>query len=280
METINNLATSASNTLFGQNSNSKDVSGHEPISGEQGRGTREDPYDHGNQELPKEQPATDADARDGPSEAASGREETGDANSAQQPALKKQTEPQAEYQEGNVPDKEQQGAKKPGQEPKEGDFQSKLPHSDEEREKMMEKGEFPHDPNDHSGEPLHMHSESGDDRKRDTEGEGEKHASPEDKAKTERSKSVAQEGGDPHGSNKGTGQEYVKSSGLAADGGDFDAANPGAGAEANRLLEEKGVHKSEGNQGPPQALDDGEGANEGVKVSKLDKIKEKLHLKH
>jgi hypothetical protein len=274
METINNLATSASNTLFGQNSNSKDVSGHEPISGEQGRGTREDPYDHGNQEIHKEQPATDAASREGPSEAASGREETGDPNSAQQPALKKQTEPQSEQQEGNVPDKEQQGAKKPNQEPKEGDFQSKLPHSDEEREKMMEKGEFPHDPNDHSGEPLHMHGEEGKERNQENE-----EASPEDKAKTERSKSVAQEGGDPHGEKKGTGQEYVKSSGLAADGGDFDAANPGAGAEANRLLEEKGIHKSEDNKGPPQELGDSN-ENDTAKVSKLDKIKEKLHLKH
>jgi hypothetical protein len=40
----------------------------------------------------------------------------------------------------------------------------------------------------------------------------------------------------------GTGEEYVKSSGLAADGGDFDASRPGAGREADRLLEQKGVH--------------------------------------
>jgi hypothetical protein len=58
METINNLASSASNTLFGQNSNTdtttdtgNDVSGREPIAGEQGKGTKEDPFDHGNQEI-------------------------------------------------------------------------------------------------------------------------------------------------------------------------------------------------------------------------------------
>lgn len=33
---------------------------------------------------------------------------------------------------------------------------------------------------------------------------------------------------------KGTGEEYVKTSGLKADGGDFDATKPGAGREADR----------------------------------------------
>jgi hypothetical protein len=172
--------------------------------------------------LPEE-PATDADARDGPSEAASGGDETGDPNSAQQPALKNQTQP-----EGNIPDKEHQGSKKPQQEPEKGDIKSQMPHTDEEREKMMEKGEFPRDPNDHSGEPLHMHGEGGQKAEDDAEIKKED-------TKTDRSKSVAHEGGDPHeGPKKGTGQEYVKSSGLAADGGDFDASKPGAGAEADR----------------------------------------------
>ncbi|KAK4227903.1 hypothetical protein QBC38DRAFT_172677 [Podospora fimiseda] len=43
----------------------------------------------------------------------------------------------------------------------------------------------------------------------------------------------------------GTGELYVKSSGLAADGGDFDASKPGAGREADRLMEEKGIHHIE-----------------------------------
>lgn len=41
----------------------------------------------------------------------------------------------------------------------------------------------------------------------------------------------------------GGGEKVVKSSGLVADGGDFDAANPGAGREADRLLEQKGIHR-------------------------------------
>jgi hypothetical protein len=88
-----------------------------------------------------------------------------------------------------------------------------VPHTDEEREEAMKSGNFPHDPNDHSGEPLHVHDAS---------------------EKKDRSESVSQEGGNPHGKTLGTGEQYVKSSGMDANGGDFDATNPGAGKEANR----------------------------------------------
>ncbi|KAL0636910.1 hypothetical protein Q9L58_004132 [Maublancomyces gigas] len=40
----------------------------------------------------------------------------------------------------------------------------------------------------------------------------------------------------------GTGEKYEKSTGVAAEGGDFDASRPGAGREADRLLDERGVH--------------------------------------
>ncbi|KAF8425149.1 hypothetical protein EV426DRAFT_61038 [Tirmania nivea] len=40
------------------------------------------------------------------------------------------------------------------------------------------------------------------------------------------------------------GHLWIKSTGTAADGGDFDAAKPGAGKEADRLLEQAGVHRS------------------------------------
>lgn len=47
---------------------------------------------------------------------------------------------------------------------------------------------------------------------------------------------------DPEGlggssSSKGTGEQYVKTSGLQADGGDFDATKPGAGREADRKFQ-------------------------------------------
>jgi len=244
METVNNLA---------------DKSGTEPTAGEQAPSTNSAPTSGSTAPVAKEetnQPPvsgtdTSASARDGPSNAAS-TDETGDPKSGQKP----ETTPAG------------------GNDSKGDSLKDKMPHSDEEREKLMESGNFPHDPNDHSGEPLKMHGDSakGSEDKAEeveskSEGEGEK----------KRSDSVAHEGGDPHGSSKGTGQEVVKASGMAADGGDFDATKPGAGSEANRLLEEKGVHKTGGNTGPPETGNDDTAA---PKVSKLDKLKEKLHIKH
>ncbi|KAI8634665.1 hypothetical protein F5Y19DRAFT_469726 [Xylariaceae sp. FL1651] len=76
--------------------------------------------------------------------------------------------------------------------------------------------------------------------------------------------------------NEGTGEQYVKSSGLQADGGDFDATKPGAGKEADRLMEEKGMHKptdpnSKGNDTATSSSPTSE------KKSITQKIKDKLH---
>jgi len=68
---------------------------------------------------------------------------------------------------------------------------------------------------------------------------------------------------------KGTGTEYVRTTGLAADGGNFDATLPGAGREADRLMEEKGI-----------AHDGGEGSHSDKgkdKPSLGERIKAKLH---
>ncbi|KAK1769052.1 putative glycine-rich cell wall structural protein 1 protein [Phialemonium atrogriseum] len=85
---------------------------------------------------------------------------------------------------------------------------------------------------------------------------------------------------------EGTGEKYVKSTGLRADGGDFDAANPGAGKEAERLLDQKGVHRD---PGPKTAGSDAgdskdthaKDAHSGGKDRKLgEKLKTKLHMGH
>jgi len=67
---------------------------------------------------------------------------------------------------------------------------------------------------------------------------------------------------------EGTGEKYIKSSGEKADGGDFNAANAGAGKEADRLLEQKGIH----HDSPAEAKTD-----TPTKVSLKDKLKAKLH---
>jgi hypothetical protein len=247
METLSSMATAASNTIWG---NGEAKSGEEPVSGQQGAGTVNEPFDKGNEEPQTGLNGSAKSTTNGPSDAVSS-EATGNPTSGQQPEQK------------------QQGADRPNDGPKKEDIKDKMPHTDEEREKMVESGNFPHDPNDHSGEPLKVH-DGGAKQTEETEG------------KKDRSASVAQEGGDPHGEpKKGMGTEYVKSSGMKADGGDFDASNPGAGAEANRLLEEAGVHKDKDVK--KDSADDistpshssGQGEE---KVSKIQKIKEKLHI--
>ncbi|PHH72647.1 hypothetical protein CDD82_5862 [Ophiocordyceps australis] len=71
-------------------------------------------------------------------------------------------------------------------------------------------------------------------------------------------------------SSKGTGEQYVKTTGFAADGGNFDATQPGAGREAYRLMEEKGMSTSSTNS--HQGGDD-----DKDKPSLGERIKHKLH---
>ncbi|KAI9827774.1 MAG: hypothetical protein M1832_004263 [Thelocarpon impressellum] len=80
----------------------------------------------------------------------------------------------------------------------------------------------------------------------------------------------------------GTGEQWVKTSGMAAEGGDFDAAKPGAGREADRLLDEKGIKRSEAPKAG-NATADGSAGSAGPsdptgKPSVGEKIKDKLHL--
>lgn len=103
----------------------------------------------------------------------------------------------------------QQGADRPSDAP-DAEESAAIKGKKEQGEEALEK----RDPNDHSGEPMHMH-------------EG-------DEKKEERSESVSQPGGGEVGKEKGTGEQWVKTSGVAAEGGDFDATKPGAGKEANR----------------------------------------------
>jgi len=199
----------------------------QPISGEQGAGTKTEPYDKGNDDTANTTNTTAESANPADDLASQKQEEAGEAAQSTETDTKKDP---------------------------------KIPHTDEEREELMQKGgQFPHDPNDHSGEPLQVHEE------------GEQ--------KKGRSESVSQEGGNPHGKTLGTGEQYVKSSGLEADGGDFDATNPGAGKEANRLLEQKGIHKDAPDEQPVPSSTSSDKFDKTDKPSKLEKLKEKLHLK-
>jgi hypothetical protein len=65
---------------------------------------------------------------------------------------------------------------------------------------------------------------------------GEHEANFNTKDLTERTKNAGQEGGGALGKEKGTREEWVKSSGETAEGGDFDATKPGAGKEATSMI--------------------------------------------
>lgn len=80
-----------------------------------------------------------------------------------------------------------------------------------------------------------------------------------------------------HDKDEGTGEKYVKTSGLAADGGDFDATKPGAGREADRLMDQKGMHPYDKKESSdPSAKPDTKDPAE-KKPSLLDRMKAKMH---
>lgn len=260
---------SITKAIWGENSTHS--SGEEPVSGEQGPGTPSHPYDKGNEAIQEEEDAKNAESanaassatdfqRDGPSDSTN---QTGDPSSGAQPTQKQQGADRPAATPDDSKDSSSGGS---------GGKKFNMPHTDEEREELMKTGEFPHDPDDHSGEPMRMHGgQSGKPDSSSTSGGN-------DGGKTDRSASVAQEGGGPHGKTLGTGEKYVKTSGVAADGGDFDATKPGAGQEATRLMEQMGI-KTEGQQAPGQQEDEKPAKEPEVeKHGKLTKLKEKLHI--
>jgi len=89
---------------------------------------------------------------------------------------------------------------------------------------------------------------------------------------------IAHEGGGEHGKETGTGEQYVKSTGVSATGGDFDATNPGASKEATRLLEQTDVKTDSASPATPEVSSSAGETSEPKKVSKLGKLKDKLHI--
>jgi len=282
METINNVVNTASKAIWGESK-----PGVEPVNGQTGAGTASQPFDKGNEDattsttdssIPSTNPASSGAVPD-------------DTTSTTDSSIPS-TNPASS---GAVPHQKQQGADRPTDEPnaeeaaaisskKEAaeDSQDKsieIPSSsqtkitsDQQREELAEKGELPHDPNDHSGEPMHMHNAGA---KSDPEGGNEGESM---KQKTERSASVAHEGGGEHGKEQGTGEKWVKTSGVAAEGGDFDVTKPGAGREATRIMEEKGIKTENATIDPNAEKPESPSPAEKEKVSKMAKLKEKMHI--
>jgi len=171
------------------------------------------------------------------------------------------TNPGGAPDSGNVVPK-QQGADKPSDAPNREE-NSAVKATKEDAEQTLRQAEQTmknRDPNDHSGEPMHMH-------------DGSDHSGVPPTQAERRDSKAGMPGGQEHGKTYGTGEQWVKTSGVAAQGGDFDVTKPGAGREATRLLEQKGVHRAKpGDTHSPQDDDHKE------KVSVGEKIKNKLHI--
>lgn len=88
-------------------------------------------------------------------------------------------------------------------------------------------------------DPAHVQQETQ--KHRDGDHPTEEHkGSVSQPAQGRRGSQGAQKGGEKGGA----GHLWIKSTGTAAYGGNFDASKPGAGKEADRLLEEAGLHRS------------------------------------
>jgi len=299
METVNNIVNTATKMVWGEKT------GEEPVNSSLGAGTINEPYDKGNEETTATTsstapgstltPATDSTSiptTGSTSTSATDSTSTPDTDNRINSTAPKTTETDNPAASGAVPHQKQQGADRPNAEPSDAQTAAvkekkeaaeatqqgsdSAPHhiTDSEREKLAQEGNLPHDPNDHSGEPMHMHA--GGAAKDSSDPRDEAAGKPKD-----RTQSVSQEGGGEHGKEKGTGEKWIKTNGMAAEGGDFDATKPGAGREATRLMEEKGI-KTEGatldKTASPTASTKSPSGDDKAKVSKIAKLKDKLHI--
>jgi len=303
METVNNLASAASRAIWGEGNGAnaaqttEDVKGsetkeQEPVSGETGNVEAGEPYDKGNAEpasdtttstdepktstltsnpksstepdAPGNTPATepirpehDTDktgvtSAHNPTSATSSDKPTSSNDNSGPGAASVSADPSSAPQNTQ----KQQGADRPSDEP-----------SSEEHDRIME-----------------TKKEVDDAANVDTSGPGPR--SLEDKARgggvggaSGGDKEGEEDGPQKESHGEGTGEKYVKSSGLKADGGDFDASNPGAAKEADRLLEEKGIHHEPGTAGPPAGEEDVGGSDAKASKPKIsERIKAKLHI--
>lgn len=296
METVSNVVNAASKAIWGEQNTAQnetvgnETAGNEPVSGLQGKGTATEPFDQGNAENPADPTTksnvdpissnTDASKAQIPTnhdnvttggapkplENTEGTGVTGASAQKYEPKggdvipSESSNNPGAAPSSGAAPTEKQQGADRPKEVP-EGDAADAVKSSKDDAEGALKK----RDPNDHSGEPLKMH-------------DGSEKKVPDTQAERRESK-AGNPGGQEHGEEpKGTGEQWEKSTGLQADGGDFDATKPGAGKEADRLLEQKGIHKDEKgamDHSPPASGSEGK-----EKVSKMEKLKDKLHIGH
>jgi len=285
MDTLTNAAKGVTGAIWGTSSN--DQSGTEPVSGQMGDTKKGEPYDAGNADSPQNEPhkpnntgsssSTGNTPSTGPIRPEHENDKTG-MTSAHQPSSKPTSS--AKPSSSNA-----RSGK--GPEPSVGVDPSSAPQDTQKHQGADRPHEAPEDSKGSNDAIEKAKKEAKDADNIDTSGPGPRPL--EEVAKQGGSGDTGgNEGGgddDDNGPQKesygeGTGEKYVKSSGMKADGGDFDATNAGAGKEADRLLEQKGIHHEAGATGPPQGQEEG-GQSRGGKEKKglLTKIKSKISKK-
>ncbi|KAF3769679.1 hypothetical protein M406DRAFT_343810 [Cryphonectria parasitica EP155] len=274
MDTINSIASSASKAIWGENADNNtnaaaadgttttttntntttnETQGQEPVSGKQGDTSKGEPFDAGNIEPTQTGDNAATESKDTTTASKGPTSEhpstTGDTGfkaaqaDVRDPDTNPTTDPKKEEERKNVDDT---GSVDASENPGKVDGPGPRPIEDVARERGGDAGQ--------DGTGAGAGAEGQEEGK-----EGEPLGS--------------------SGENKGSGEEYVKSSGLQADGGDFDATKPGAGREADRLLEEKGIHNPavEDAKRSEETSAGSESSDSKEKKSLKDKIKAKLH---
>jgi len=273
METINQMASTAMKAVWGEGDANQTHS--EPISGAAGDVSRGEPYDAGNLDQ-DDQKRVASNLNGNTNEDLNGHDHgnasehaNGNANDSihtSTPALANKPKSQHDLAANNEDKRRDLDVEADQQDTQDQKDKPKTKPEDEEDEdsepKLEGKGPQPLEvvAKEHGGNAAFK--------------EDSKPSDPSDPA------SENKEGGSDE--SKGTGEQYVKTSGLAADGGDFDATKPGAGREADRLMDEKGMHheagdnKKGGSDGDSHVHGHGHGKDKD-KPSLGERIKNKLH---
>jgi len=294
METINNAASAASKAIWGDsttNTTQSTESGREPVSGETGNTASGEPYDAGNSadqtntdstkdvsntestksssDIPSSTANTDLPgntANTGPIRSEHDTDKTG-VTSAHQPSSGFSSDKPTSSNDTSGPGAAPSVGADPasGQQDTPGQQGAERPHDE------------PEGGSDAHQAILDAKKEAEEAQNVDTSGPGPKPLAETGGPSGPTGTSTSDDDGpqkESHG--EGTGEKVVRASGMKADGGDFDAAAAGAGSEADRLLEDKGVHRA-----AEPSKDDGAKsdplAEKADKPSLKDKIKAKLH---
>ncbi|KAI6091986.1 hypothetical protein F4821DRAFT_226003 [Hypoxylon rubiginosum] len=289
METINNLASAATKAVWGESNTTQ-----EPISGQTGDTSKGEPYDAGNIEDPKAQ-AAKAETTTGETTTTPGTSTTTNTSTTHTNGASDHTK-DAEFSKATGRAAEADDA------PQNPSADLKAKSAPRDTSGAQNDVRDPEDPATHpKAAPTDVNdAEDGPNEAQNLDGPGPKPieevarehggdagkieggAAADGSGSKEAPKEDEDEGG-PGAKSKGegTGEQYVKTSGLKADGGDFDATKPGAGREADRLMEEKGMHgasKVSDLQQENSAETSGSGDKDKKdKKSIGQKLKDKLH---